>query len=140
MSNSQKPRTIYLLKRAEISLRNGLEAALKDIKITPGQYTVLSLLGSLPDASSAELARRAGVTPQTMSETISAFEKRGIISRQISAKHKRILSISLTKDGISLLSDCNKVVDTYEEKLFSAFDNSEIETLRTFLSHIIKSD
>ena len=96
-----------------------LEDALKGLPVTVGQYVILSLLKYMPKASSAELSRKSGVTPQTMSETITIFEDRGYILRKQSAEHKRILEISLTQIGRKLLEDCETMVDGVEGKLFA---------------------
>ena len=137
MNDFSNSRTIYLLKRTEIMLRSMLEDALKGLPVTVGQYVILSLLKYMPKASSAELSRKSGVTPQTMSETITIFEDRGYILRKQSTEHKRILEISLTQIGRKLLEDCETMVDGVEGKLFADMAKDNVESLRNTLKSIL---
>lgn len=131
-----KNRTIYLIKRAEMAVRAGLEAELRDLSVTPGQYTILSLLAARADQSSAGLARKAGVTPQSMSETVSQLERKGLISRAENPEHRRILHITLTDEGSALLQSCNAVVDGLEARLLDGLSGDQITGLRATLQHI----
>lgn len=139
MNDFSASRTIYLLKRTEIMLRGMLEDALKGLPVTVGQYVVLSLLKSMHKASSADLSRKSGVTPQTMSETITLFEDQGYIVRKQSAEHKRILEISLTPAGRKLLDECDTMVDGIEDRLFAGLGGGNVDTLRTYLISILKA-
>lgn len=133
-------RTIYLVKRAEMAVRAGLEAALRDLSVTPGQYTILSLLAARADQSSAGLARRAGITPQSMSETVAQLERKGLIARAENPEHRRILHISLTDTGTALLQRCDSVVDALEARLLDGLSGAEIDGLRSALRHIARTD
>lgn len=132
----KKNRTIYLIKRAEMAVRAGLETALGDLAVTPGQYTILSLLASRPDQSSAGLARKAGVTPQSMSETVTQLERKGLISRAENPEHRRILHISLTDAGNDLLTQCEARVDALEARLLEGLGEERVNLLRDNLAAI----
>jgi DNA-binding MarR family transcriptional regulator len=139
MNDFSTSRTIYLLKRTEIMLRSMLEDALKGLPVTVGQYVILSLLKYMPKASSAELSRKSGVTPQTMSETITIFEDRGYILRKQSSEHKRILEISLTPTGRKLLEECEAMVDKVEDKLFAGMAKDNVDQLRSTLKAVLRA-
>ncbi len=119
MTENENLRVIYLIKRTELLVRTRLEASLRDLGVTVGQYAVLSLLALMPEASSAQIARSVGVTPQTMAETITAFERQKLIRREQSSTHKRILEISLTASGLALLKECDVRAKQAEAELFS---------------------
>jgi len=131
-------RTIYLIKRAEMAVRAGLEAALRDLSVTPGQYTILSLLSARADQSSAGLARKAGVTPQSMSETVVQLERKGLISRAENPEHRRTLHITLTPEGSALLEACNSAVDGLEAELFAGLSDEQTGNLRAILQEITR--
>ena len=131
---------LYLIKRAELLVRTRLEEALSDLGVTAGQYAVLSLLALVPEASSAEISRYVGVAPQTMAETITYFEKQQLIHREQSSTHKRILKISLTQKGASLLKECDARASTTESELFSDLRLEDVERLRASLAAILSSD
>lgn len=140
MKKSDNLRVIYLIKRVELLVRTKLEANLHDLGVTAGQYAVLSLLALTPEASSAQLSRLVGVTPQTMAETITSFESQKLISREQSSTHKRILEISLTAKGMALLKECDVRARQAEAEIFSEMGSEDIEKLRTFLHLILSSE
>ena len=74
--------TIYLLKRAELSVRGCVEVALGAVDLTPSQYFILFLVKCGEATSSAELARSMGALPQSMSELIAPLEKTDAIVRR----------------------------------------------------------
>jgi DNA-binding MarR family transcriptional regulator len=105
--------------------------------MTPAQYTVMSLLAARNDQSSADLARRAGVTPQSMSEIIAALERKGLISRSESPEHRRILTVCLTVQGRKLLKQCDKRVDELEVLLLNGLNEGDVEAIRKILYVVI---
>ncbi|MEO7786802.1 MAG: MarR family transcriptional regulator [Sphingomicrobium sp.] len=133
------PRTVYLVKRAETVVRNGLETCLQPLGVTPRQYVTLSLLRDERDQSSADLARKAGITPQSMSETIATLIRKGWIRRLENPGHRRILMTRLTDAGDALLGDCETAVEAMEAKLLSALSRADLETLRRALRIIVKA-
>jgi DNA-binding MarR family transcriptional regulator len=140
MTELENLRAIYLIKRVELLVRTRLEASLRDLGVTVGQYAVLSLLALMPEASSAQIARSVGVTPQTMAETITAFERQQLIRREQSSTHKRILEISLTASGLALLKECDVRAKQAEAELFSGLEPKDVEQLRSILNLILSCD
>lgn len=137
--SSAPPRTTYLIKRAETVVRGGLETALQPLGVTPRQYITLSLLRDERDQSSAELARKAGITPQSMSETIAALIGRGWIERLENPEHRRILMTRLTKAGERLLTECDTAVDALEARLLAGLSSNDLAALRQGLRGIVKT-
>jgi DNA-binding MarR family transcriptional regulator len=133
------PRTVYLVKRAETVVRNGLEACLQPIGVTPRQYVTLSLLRDERDQSSADLARKAGITPQSMSETIAMLSAKGLIDRLESPEHRRILMTRLTDAGEGLLAACETAVDAMEAGLLADIPAHDLDILRKALRAIVKA-
>ncbi|UAJ12591.1 MarR family winged helix-turn-helix transcriptional regulator [Glacieibacterium megasporae] len=132
-------RTVYLIKRAETVVRTGLEASLQPLGLTPRQYVTLSLLRDERDQSSADLARKAGITPQSMSETIASLIRKGLIERLESPEHRRILMTRLTGAGNALLAKCEAAVDVMEAQLLAAVAVGDLDALRRGLRAIVKA-
>ncbi|TDD05268.1 MarR family transcriptional regulator [Nonomuraea deserti] len=55
----------YFLRASNV-VRAAVRHALTDLDLTPVQNTVLHMIAATPGSSSAELARRTHVKPQTM--------------------------------------------------------------------------
>lgn len=130
------PRTIYLIKRLETLIRVRLEASLHDLALTPGQYTTLSVVKTGP-ISSADLARRVGITPQSMSEVIAMLERKGLITRTSRDENRRIADVALTAAGETLLRQAEGRVDILEEDLLHALGKDELANLRTMLESML---
>lgn len=97
-------RTGNVIKRAEQALMAAKNAALRPLGLTVPQYAALFLLAEQPGLSGAELARRALVTPQTMSTVLANLERKGLIERSTHPIHTRIVEIRLTRPGAEVLS------------------------------------
>ena len=71
------PRTLYLIKRAEIEATSRMAKALEQHGVTPIQFTVLYFVDNdKGDLSSAQLSRRFSMTPQSMNELMGVLERR----------------------------------------------------------------
>jgi DNA-binding MarR family transcriptional regulator len=133
------PRTIYLVKMVDIAVRAGLEQRLQEFQLTGAQYTVLSLLSTRDNLSSADLSRRFLVTPQSMNEMIMALERKELLSRQEDEENRRILRVKLTPHGQAVLKKCDKQVDSLEAELFGALDAGDLVRLRETLNTVVVS-
>jgi DNA-binding MarR family transcriptional regulator len=132
-------RTAYLLRQAQLATHAALEAALAPLGVTPTQYAVLSLIASATrPRSSADLARRAGVTPQAMAEMIAALEAKGLIRRAESPDNRRILHIRPTRRGHTLLARCEAAADTAEAAAFGMLSPAERASLDALLRRIAR--
>jgi DNA-binding MarR family transcriptional regulator len=88
--------------------------------LTTLQYTTLSVLHRHgAPLSNAQLARRAYMTPQAMSEVIDALETKGLIRRNPHPTHGRLLPATLTAKGRRVLVDCERGVDEMEEVMLA---------------------
>ena len=128
------PRISYLVKWVERGLRVRLDEALSDHGVTTPEYTTLSVLRERGGLSSAQLARRAFVTPQAMNLIVIALENRGLVSRTPDAQHRKIQRTSLTVKGTNVLAACDRATLPIEEHLLSSLTRTEVAGLRRALS------
>ncbi len=110
----------FALKVAQQALRTHMDSALQQIGLTTPQYAVLNFLQSEPGASNAELARRSFVTPQTMQGIVVALERSGFVVRAPHAKHGRVQTTELTKQGRDVLAVATGIVAGAEARLHAA--------------------
>jgi DNA-binding MarR family transcriptional regulator len=99
--------------------------AIQPSGVTSAQLQVLALVEEQPDISSAELARRSEVTPQTMKDIVRCLERSGLVERRAHAAHGRILTLRLTASGQAALDHCRTLVDGVEEEMLAAFSAAE---------------
>jgi len=137
LSDETYRRTFYLVKRLETEAGMALDRALADHDVTGGQYLILSLVSREGGRSSAELARRAYITPQSMNEVIAALEHKGYIRRTENPDNRRILQVSLTREGRRLLTSCDKAVDIAETAFLSVLKPKKLAEFRATLEQLL---
>jgi DNA-binding MarR family transcriptional regulator len=127
------PLTTYLVKQVEAAVRARLDTGLRRHGITAVQYTALTVLQHRGDLSSAQLARRSFVRPQTMHELVVGLERQGLIERHSSAGRRHVLLARLTPAGLTKLAECRADVDLIERDMVGDLSDAEVTTLRTLL-------
>jgi DNA-binding MarR family transcriptional regulator len=130
-------RSSYLLRQAQLTVYAEMVERLKSVDLTPVQYMVLSLSDAEGSLSSAELARRAQITPQSMNEVIAAIHRKGLIRRREDPENRRILRVALTKEGTRILAACDRRIDEMEDEIFRCFDRTELTMFRRLLAKLV---
>jgi DNA-binding MarR family transcriptional regulator len=130
-------RTIYLLRQTQVRIYAAMVERLGALGLTPVQYMVLSLSSREGGLSSADLARRAQITPQSMNEVIAALHRKGLITRHEAPENRRILRVVLTKEGNRLLPECERQMDRLEGEYFRCFEKGELAAFRNLLSKFL---
>lgn len=130
-------KTTYLIKMCEMVLRSAFEQRLQDVKVTGLQYGILSIVSEGPRFSAADLARSCHVTPQSMCESVSTLEQKGLVRREVDPSNRRILRISITADGSKMLARCEKEMKTVEKQIFSCLSKDELDQFRSALRRIV---
>lgn len=124
MSDVTQPKRLrdrpgYLIKQAQAAQHAEMARVLHEHGVTFAQFAVLATLAEEPGLSNAELARRAFVTPQSMSETLLDLEQRQWISRRRHPVRGRILQTELTDQGRKTLQACDAEVRALEERMLA---------------------
>jgi DNA-binding MarR family transcriptional regulator len=129
-------RTVYLLRVVTLTMRVEIDRRLHPFGLTAIQYTILSILARREGLSSAELARRFLVTPQTMNTMILSLERKGLVARQTNAANRRILRASLTRKGVTILGKCDALIDELEAELAASVGPAQLKSFRAALKRV----
>jgi DNA-binding MarR family transcriptional regulator len=121
------------IKRAEQALITAKTAALAPHNLTVPQYSALLLLDYIPEASAAQLSRACLVTPQTMAIVVEKLQQKGLVSREPSAMHRRVLSVRITEAGRSTVRAADRDAKAVEARLLASFTTVEAEQLKQML-------
>ena len=122
------------IKRVEQLLMGEKARALRDFELTVPQYATLATLAHSPGQSAAQLARAALVSPQTMATILGNLEAKGLIERDVSSLHVRVLICHLTSTGYELVSNADRTVKSIEDDLRSNFTEDEFHCFREYLA------
>lgn len=123
------------LRQANSAVRAALRHDLTDLGLTPVQSTVLHLISAGPRSSSAELARRMQVTPQTMHKMVTELERRGLLAFQPRPGHGRALDARLTERGQELVAGADARARAIEDRMTEGLDERQRRQLIDLLRH-----
>jgi DNA-binding MarR family transcriptional regulator len=130
-------RISYIVKRLELAVRAHLDIICRQCGITTTQYTVLSVLRVNPGLSSAQLAVRSFVSPQSGNQMVAALESAELIKRVPDKVNRRILRAGLTPKGQRILEACDGAVRDLETLMFTGLSGADLTLLRRALNQCI---
>ncbi|WP_191229221.1 MarR family winged helix-turn-helix transcriptional regulator [Aurantiacibacter xanthus] len=138
LSAGRRPaRILYLVRRFHALAHARLESITRAYDMTPAEFTMLSLVAGIGPCSSAEIARRASITPQAVTQQINQLEGKGLLLRRENPSNRRINLIEATSEGRTGLSAINQQADRLEQEFLAAFGEPEQAVIRAFLSQAI---
>jgi len=125
MPDQDLPHAFYRVLRLYQLVGASLEAALESVAMTAHQYTVLSLIRMHSPVSSAEIARKLGITAQSAGETIKSLEARELVKRTLLPENRRTHALGLTPQGRRALTRADKLVLAAEVRFFARLSDAE---------------
>ncbi|MBL6931488.1 MAG: MarR family transcriptional regulator [Rhodospirillales bacterium] len=126
----------FHLRRAQSVVFDHFMRVIKDERITPGQFGVLTLIEENPGLNQSRLAGALGIERSTMVAVINVLEERDLVKRQESTADRRSYVLSLTRQGKALLGVVNGKVCDHEQQITAALNGSEKEVLVDLLKKI----
>lgn len=134
-----EPTYLYRIKQLELSIRVRLDHILRSSKITVVQYTALTVLRNRDGLTSAQLARRSFVTPQSMSDVVVTLADRGLILRRDDPANSSRRLLFLSGRGLTLLRHLDGPVREIEDQMMAALSSSDQNQFRRSLESCYKS-
>jgi DNA-binding MarR family transcriptional regulator len=122
--------TATRLRVAVGAFKRRIREASAEGELTIPQLTALSRLDRLGVMTTAELARREQISPQSMGATIASLERLGLVARKTDATDGRLSILGLTPEGLAAVrSGRNAMVDRIVAVLDESFTDEETEIL-----------
>jgi len=110
-----------------VSRRLRLERSTDDI--TPGQFTVLSVLDRHGPLTPRELAGHEKVSPPSMTRTLAALERTGLVTRTDHPTDGRQVLVSLSPAGRREVTETRRRRDAWLARRLAELDPAEREVL-----------
>ena len=129
----------YLVGRLDHVLNQRLRDAITPAGLSVPQYTALSVFRAHGSLSNAQLATRTMISPQSANEMVKQMEAKGWIARTPDPAHGRIIQISLTEAGQTVLSECDAQVAEVERMMFPDLDEAGRAQLHAQLRHAVRA-
>jgi DNA-binding MarR family transcriptional regulator len=124
----------YLFRLAHQRFRALLDSELEDLGLSAQEYGILSLFGSRPELSTAELARISQVTRQTMHTSILSLEAAGLVER--SARNQRVVLVRPTTRGRQCLETATRRVRAVEHAALADLSREDERIIRAWLAGV----
>jgi len=129
-----EPGMSYAIARLHQRVFTSITERVAPYGLTALQFTTLSVLSRHgAPLSTSQLARRAFMTPQSMSEVIHALERKGLIKRNPDPNHRRTLPATLTAKGRRVLTACDASVGEFEDAMLDGFSEADRATFRDMI-------
>ena len=127
-----------LLRQAAGAHRLIEERLLADLGVTPPQLAAMTLIGANPGLLAADLARKAKLTPQTVSLIIANLRRAGLAREEDGAvpSHSRARPLALTPRGESVLRMGRERVEAASARLVEGMRPKRERALRRWLAGV----
>ncbi len=136
-SSSTPPLSLtFLLLGAGRSAQRRVDDALAPTGFTVRHLGALGHLSRQPDLSYSDLARRAGVTVQSMHATVRQLEERGAVRRGQQGQGRRA-GLEVTTHGRRVLRTAMDTFDRLDEELFADVPAERRAELLSLLAGIV---
>ncbi|MFP4329936.1 MAG: MarR family winged helix-turn-helix transcriptional regulator [Spirochaetaceae bacterium] len=93
----------YNLAKAYKAVNRMYEEELREVNLTNSQFAILVTLARFGKMSSHRIAEQVGSDPSTISRNMDLLERRGLVSRHIDSKDRRVRVYAITADAEEVL-------------------------------------
>ncbi|MEU4198367.1 MarR family transcriptional regulator [Streptomyces sp. NPDC039022] len=122
--------TVMMVIATGRRLQERLETRLTGIGLSMRLFGALGHISRDPDLSYSDLARRAGVTSQSMRATVLMLEELGAVRRDLQGQGHRA-RLELTDEGHTLLDRARAIVAELDEEFLKAAGQDQKAALDT---------
>lgn len=136
---SMKNSVGYLVRRTSNLMLPQLEELFADQSLTFSQWTVLMALREWGHSTSAELARDICHDAGSLTRILDELEQRDLIARVRSETDRRVVSLSMTPQGLALLEILLPRVVAHWNELLGGFTHMEIKQLIKLMTRLTRA-
>lgn len=126
----------YQIRQAQAAVFRDLTAATADLEVTPGEYSLLTMIDANPGISQIDLAAIHKLDKSTLSLAVTRLVKRGLIRRVRSSDDDRANRLFLRAAGCGLLERVRERVEAQERTIDTALRPGERERMLDALQRI----
>ncbi|GAB3349701.1 MarR family winged helix-turn-helix transcriptional regulator [Modestobacter lapidis] len=127
----------YAVARAGAAMTALFARQLATVGLRPHTFFVLTHLARDPVLTSAELARRLQLTPQSMSELLRGMTDAGWVERSGGARRGQRIDLRLTDEGRAALLRAGPVLGALADPAVLGLTAAEAATLHGLLTRVL---
>ncbi|MFV2118628.1 MarR family winged helix-turn-helix transcriptional regulator [Streptomyces sp. Act-28] len=113
------------------------EKALRPLGLTPAQHNALLHVARTPGISPADIARRTGITPQSMGAAVNALVDRGLLERHPHPTSRRAVQLAITEAGEALAVRAQETLTRVDDEAVSVLTPDERASVHTLLLRLL---
>jgi DNA-binding MarR family transcriptional regulator len=126
----------YQLRRAHVAVFQHYGETMGAADITPGQFGMLTVIGTNPGLSQTQLGTALGIDRSTVVAMIDRLESRRLVLRAPSPTDRRSHALQLSGDGKALLLRLEEMVRVHESHIARDLSPEERTILLALLDRI----
>ena len=117
-----------------------LEPKLKKLGISLSTFQLLAVVHSSGEGvAQIDIARRLGISPATLSESVQLHIKKGLLEQVVSKQDRRVKVLRLTKSSSSKLKDVRKLLNDLEEIMLEDVSGSSFRSALAVLDTALQN-
>jgi DNA-binding MarR family transcriptional regulator len=128
----------YNARRAALAVISRFMEEMAIYDLRPVDFSALSLITHNPGITSRQLCTTLGIQAPNIVAMVTAFEKRGLISRHAHPHDGRAFGLVLTEDGKSLMARAEKTASGLETQVSEKLSADERKAMIASLKKIYK--
>ncbi len=129
--------TGYVVRRAQMWMIQDFRRVLKDLDITPAQFSVLRVIAANPGLSQVRVAQALGIERARLVQMIDSLEAGGRVTRSRSATDRRSHELHLTAAGAALIESAQGPVEAHERNVDARIGAKHKEELLRILAPFV---
>lgn len=114
-----------------------VDKKLEKYNLVKGQATLLSIIRDNNGATQNELAHILNVKYPSMSERLNKLEALGYIEKGIDEDNQRYKRVYITPSGRKAVTQANKMLNEFDEKLYKGFTKKDKKQLEEYLEKML---
>ena len=107
----------YAVRRAQMWMIHDLRRALRDLDMTPAQFSVLRIIDANPGLSQARIAEALAIERARLVQMIDRLETTGRVQRERSVTDRRSHALYLTATGAELIARAQGAYEEHERNV-----------------------
>ncbi|MER7930747.1 MarR family transcriptional regulator [Streptomyces sp. NPDC096057] len=138
MTDAAFPTTGYLAWQFSQIVAGRLERALRAEEFALAQHNALQQVVLTPGVSAAQIARRSGITAQSMGAAVSRLVERGLLRREPHPTSRRSMRLFATADGHSAAARAAAIAGQVEAETTSPLSPDDKDTIHRLLHQLVE--
>ncbi|MCM3691301.1 MarR family winged helix-turn-helix transcriptional regulator [Neobacillus niacini] len=136
MENKCTNQPFLLLMQTSKSIQEIIREEMTKNKLSLTEFAVLEVLFQQGKQNIQQIGNKILISSGSMTYVIDKLEKRGLLSRNDCPEDRRIIHVTLTKDGIQLMNEIMPKHQELVDDIFSSLRGDEVETIITLLKKV----